>query len=198
MKNYQYGKIGLFVCASALITSIQICDADLAAASGTLAGIAVVSTQASTGVATAANSGDIEAISEAQTRSSAVDSAMAEAQEAYSAMERAVAAGDEDAEASASDDLDSAYQKALDALNGTVPELSKRSVRDQWKESQTNTGGGPGAASGGYDSPNIYAVPMQTAGQQSTSASSFSTINSSSGGSGASSNSFGDSDATPN
>ncbi len=126
MKKYHFNKIGLAVCVAGLFSSVQVGAIDLAAASGLLADVAVISAQSSSALAAAANSGDVEAIVEAQNRADAVDSAMAEAQEAYAAMERAVAGGDEDAAAAAAEDLTAAQQKAGDALNGVFPEVDSQ------------------------------------------------------------------------
>jgi hypothetical protein len=107
-------------------------------------------------------------------------------------MEHALAGDDADAAASASDDLDAAQQRANDALNGAVPDAVQKSAQDVWKESKTNTGGGPGQA---YDPPNIYDVPWQTQGMRSLYSSLFGSFweASSQGGS----HVFGDGDATP-
>ena len=191
MKKHQYRNTGLFICVAVLIASMQICVADMAEASASLASVSVVSTQANMELAKAAISGDVKMISDAQKRVAAVDSATREAQEAYAAMERAVANGDGASAADAADDLEAACQKADDALNGAVPEPSAESLNEQWKESTTNTGGGPGQA---YDPPNIYHVPWQSAGIQSLYSSLFSSVFSASGGTSANSNSLGDSD----
>jgi len=179
MKKHQYRNTGLFICVAALIASMQICVADMAEASASLAGVSVISTQANMELAKAALSGDINMLSDAQKRVNAVDSAIREAQEAYAAMESAVANGDAATAADAGDDLEAACQKADDALNGAVPEPSPQSVKEQWKESTINTGGGPGQA---YDPPNIYQVPWQSAGIQSLYSSLFISVFSAGGG----------------
>lgn len=113
------------------------------AAAGDLALISMLSAQSKANLADAALSGDVDAIAEMSKRSDAVDAAASAAQQAYSVIERALAGGDADAAASAMDDLANALQQAIDALNGVVPQ-DKKSKQQQWKESQSNTGGGPG------------------------------------------------------
>jgi hypothetical protein len=191
MKKHLFNKMGLFACGAALAVSVQTRAADLASASGVLADIAVMVTQSSEGLASAANGGDVNATADAQKRSDAVNAAMTEGQEAYAAIENAVAAGDDDAAASASDDLDSAWQKAYDALNGAVPELSEHA---KWEESQKNTGGGPGRA---YDPPNIYYDPSHSPNMQALSADLFGNIMSASMNGSDPERDGGDRDATP-
>lgn len=188
-KKYFMQKVVSVVAVAMIATLIQVQAADMAAASGTLADVAVMAVQAKANLAVAANSGDINAVSEAMKRADAVDSALASAQEALAALDIAKTPGDESAATSA---LDSARQKAFDALNGPVPEAVQPSVHDQWKESQTNTGGGPGRA---YDPPNIYDVPWQTQGLRHFYQSMFGNFWSASSHGG--SHSFGDRDATP-
>ncbi len=162
MKKQQFiKKVTLISIVTIMTTLLQAQAVNMAEASGTLAGIAVMAVQAKANLANAASSGDIDAIADAIKRADAVDSAMASAQEAYSKMERASAGNDEDAATAAADDLEVARQNAFDALNGEVPEPTPQSKHDQWKEGQKNTGGGPGRA---YDPPNIYDVPWQTEG----------------------------------
>jgi hypothetical protein len=133
----------------------------MAAASGILANVSVMAVQAKADLADAASSGDVAAIAEATKRADAVDAAVADAQAAYAAMEHALAGDDADAAASASDDLEAAQQRASDALNGgAIPDAVQKSAQDVWKESKTNTGGGPGQ-------PNVYDVPWQTQGMRS-------------------------------
>ena len=52
----------------------------------------------------------------------------------------------------------------MDALNGVIPEALAESAHNEWKESQKNTGGGPGRA---YDPPNIYDNTWDTEGMSS-------------------------------
>ena len=165
MKQYiSIRKTGLVVALAVVATLVQVHAADMAGASGVLAEVSVMAVQAKAGLASAANSGDVNAISDAANRADAVDAAVGEAQSAYAAMERAAAGGDEDAAAAAADDLDAARQKAADALKGAIPEVVPKSAKEEWKESTTNTGGGPGSA---YDPPNIYDTPWQTQGLRS-------------------------------
>jgi hypothetical protein len=156
MKNNQLNKMGLLVCAVVFSITASVQAADLAKASGTVAGVAVKVAEANTQLAEAASGGDLAAIAEAQKRANGVDAAMSDAVEAYTALE----GGDE----SASEALNEALQQATDALNGVISEESKQSKHAKWKKGQENTGGGPGHA---YDPPNIYDVPWETAGLRS-------------------------------
>ena len=163
-KHLSIRKTGLVVALAVMATLTQVRAADMAGASGVLAEVSVMAVQAKAGLAGAANSGDVKAISDAVNRADAVDAAVADARSAYAAMERAAAGGDEDAAAAAADALEAARQAASDALNGIVPEAVQKTAKEVWKESTTNTGGGPGNA---YDPPNIYDVPWQTQGMRS-------------------------------
>lgn len=161
MKKHPFRNI--FTLLLPLTLAVQVYAVDQAAAVGDLAEIASIAVQAKAGLSTAALGGDVEAIAEAGKRSDAVDAAMSQAQEAHSTMERAVANGDEDAAESAVEDLQASKQKALDALNGVIPDEVAPSSHDLWKEGQKNTGGGPGKA---YDPPNMYRREGQTSGMQ--------------------------------
>jgi hypothetical protein len=165
--------------------------ADMVAATGILANIESMVVQAKANLALAASSGDVAAISEASKRADAVDAASAEANQMFAALE---GAADDNQAATAMAGLEAAKTKADDALNGTIPEPTPKSKKEVWKESTTNTGGSPG---GGYDPPNVYDVPWQSAGMRSMSAGMFSSAYTSTGGSSASSKGFGDGDATP-
>jgi len=187
--NHFLKKISLVAFSAAMVAQVQA--ADLAAASGTLADIAVMNVQAKANLATAANAGDVGAIAEAAKRSDAVDAAMADAQKAYASKE---SAQDQAAEDAADQALDAAREKADSALNGPVPEATQKSAKAVFKESKTNTGGGPQDA---YDAPNIYDIPWQSAGLRSTYSSLFTSVFSAGGGTTANSNNFGDNDATP-
>ncbi len=192
MKKHLFNKAGLITALVAGATVVQVQAADMAAASGILANVAVLSVQSKADLAAAASSGDVAAINEAAKRADAVDSAMVDAQAAYAEMERATADGDDDVAAAASDDLEAALQRANDALNGAIPDAEPKSAQEAWKESQTNTGGGPSRA---YDPPNIYDVPWQTQGLRSLYSSLFGAFwtSSSQGGS----LDAGEGDATP-
>lgn len=192
MRNNQILKrIGLVALLVAMTAFGRAQAADMAAASGTLADIAVMATQAKANLALAAIGGDVNEIADAAKRADAVDAAMDAGQKAYAAKE---AATNEDDDAAATEALDAAHQKADNALNGAVPEATPSSAHDVWKESQTNTGGGPSSA---YDPPNIYDVPWQSQGLRSLYSSMFSIVYSSNGGSSADVNDYGDRDATP-
>ena len=189
--NHFFKKISLVASIVTLSALVQAQAVGMAAASGTLADIAVMAVQAKANLAGAASAGDIGAIAEATKRADAVDAAMADAMKAFSAKENAQ---DQAAEDAADEALATAREKADNALNGPVPDATPQSKHDQWKESQTNTGGGPGDA---YDPPNIYDVPWQTAGLRSTYSSLFTSVLNAGGGTTANSNNFGDGDATP-
>jgi len=147
MKKNQYSKIGLFVCVATLAASIQVRAVDLAAASGILADIAVISVQASAALAAAANTGDIDEIADARKRVDAIASLLNMAEEAWTDLQASVSVGDEDAIADAFEKMNEALGLAQGALTGDIPGESQH---EQWKKSQTNTGGGTGSA---YDPP---------------------------------------------
>ena len=96
------------------------------------------------------------------------------------------------AAAAAEEDLAVAKQKAEDALTGAVPAPSKETKREAWKDSQANTGGGPGRA---YDPPNIYDRPWHSQGLSHFYQAIFNNAWSASAHGG--SHVFGDRDATP-
>lgn len=190
MKRHFLKKTSLVAVLAAMTALVQAQAMDMAAASGTLAEIAVMAVQAKADLAVAAIGGNVDEIADATKRADAVDAAMEEAQQAYVA--KGAAANEAD-DAASTESIEAARQKADDALNGAVPESAPENSHDVWKESQKNTGGGPGRA---YDPPNIYDVPWQSQGLRSLYSSMFSVGNSANGSSG-SGNSFGDSDATP-
>ena len=186
-KHHFLKKTGLVAMVVAMASLVQVqAVVDMAAATGTLADIAVMAVQAKANLAAAANNGDIDEIADATKRADAIDAAVTEAQEAFAAMERAVAQNDEAAAAEALGDLNDSWKKANDALNGAVPEATPKSLKEQ--ESTTNTRSGPGKA---YDPPNIYDVPWQSAGMRAVYAAQFGNFFIAGG------SSFGDSDATP-
>ncbi len=189
MKNNQYRTISLMACVAVLLVGAQVSVANLAAASGLLADVAVMASQSSSALAAAANSGDVDAIVEAQARVDAVDAAMTEAQEAYSAMEQASNAGDEDAAASAADDLAAAKQKASDALSGIIPETNSQSDA-QGSQDQADTGGPVREG----EAPNVFDQPWETDGVRNAKQALFGTFWNASSQGGAS---FGERDATP-
>lgn len=161
MEKYLKFNIGLVGMAALMMVGTSYA-ADRAAAAADLAEISVISVQSKGNLAGDALGGDIDAIAESGKRSDAVDAAVAEGQQAHSAIERAVSGGDVDAADSAAEDLKAALQKAKDALDGVIPE-TKGDKHAEWKDSQTNTGSGPGRA---YDPPNIYNRPWETQGMQ--------------------------------
>ena len=138
-KNYFLQKAGSVVAVAMVATLVQVQAADMAAANGTLANVAVMAVQAKANLASAANGGNIDAVSEAMKRADAVDAALTSAKEALAALDVAQNANDESAAMKA---LDAAQQRALAALNGPVPAPTQQSAKDQWKNSQKNTGGG--------------------------------------------------------
>ena len=161
----QLKEAGLIAALVAVATVAQVRAADMAAASGVLANVSAMAVQAKAGLASAAESGNVEAVAEATKRANAVDAAVADAQKAYAAMERAVSGGDPDTAASAFDDLQAAEKRASDALNGgEAPDAAPKASKNDWKESTSNTGGGPTEA---YSAPNIYNVPWRSEGLRS-------------------------------
>lgn len=193
MKKQQFfKKAGLIALIAVMGSFGQAQAADLADASGILADIAVMAVQAKANLAVAANSGDVDAIAEAVKRADAVDAAMSEALAAYNALETATEENDDDAAEEAFADMETARQKANDALNGAVPEATPASMHSLWKESQKNTGGGPGRS---YDPPNIYDRPWHSQGLRHFYQGVFGTAWSASANGG--SHVFGDRDATP-
>jgi len=189
MKYDLITKIGLAGIAATLL-SLGAGAADLASAAGNLAEISAISAQAKGNLAVAALGGDVEQIAEMSKRADAVDAAVSEGQMAFAQMERAAAGGDEDAASSAGDDLSAALQKAKDALNGVIP-VDKASQHQQWKESKTNTGGGPGKPG---DAVNVYIKPWNTATVQNMQQNQWGTFFASGVTSG---EQVGDRDATP-
>lgn len=189
MKKYHFNNMGLAVVAMVLVFTAQVSFSDLASASGLLADVAVMATQSSSALAAAANSGDVEAIAEAQKQVNAVDSAMAEAQEAYASMEREIAAGNIDAAASAEEDLVAAQQKASDALGGVFPQ--EGSQAGATGDQNQADAGGPGRED---DPPNIYDTPWESDGLRSAKQGMFGVAWSASSQGGSS---YGERDATP-
>jgi hypothetical protein len=196
MRKHRFENFGLVAALAALIVIPSAEAANIAAASGMLADIGAIVVQAKQNLAIAAGTGNVDAIAEASTRADATDKAMAEAMDAFAALERADIGGDDDAAESAMEDVASALRNATEALSGAIPEPTTTSERAAWKESQTNTGGGPGGA---YDPPNIYNVPWHSQNLQAFYQSAFSQVwSSSSFGSGRGvGDRFLDSDATP-
>jgi hypothetical protein len=192
MRKHRFVKFGFVAVLASVIALSQAKAANIAGASGMLADIAAIVVQAKQNLAIAASSGNVDEIADASTRADAADAAMAEGMESFAALERADAGGDEDAAQSAFEDIGKALQKATEALSGAIPQEVVKSDREKWKESQTNTGGGP---RGAYDPPNIYNNPWETQNLQAFYQSIFNTVWSSSSfgaGSGVS-----DRDATP-
>lgn len=179
-------KTGLVAMVMVMTALVQAQAVDMAAASGILADIAVMAVQAKANLAVAANSGDVDAIADATKRADAVDAAMAEALEAFATLEN------NPDDIGAIEDMEAARQKADDALNGAVPEATPESMHVLWKESQENTGGGPGRA---YDPPNIYDRPWHSQGLRHFYQGVFGNAWSASAHGG--SHVFGDRDATP-
>ena len=194
MFKQHIGKVIFSTCAMLLVASAQVQAVDVAAANGVLAKVGVMVVQAKASLAEAAGTGNVAATAEAAKRAMAVDSAMAEAQVASDAVEAAAKNGDEAAAKAAENALAVAYQKAVDALNGTIPVVAEKTDHEKWIEAQTNTGGGPGAS---YDPPNIYNKPWHTQGLSQFYQSVWGTFQRSTGGSGSGGFGFGDSDATP-
>ncbi len=142
------------VCAFCAAESLAAVPAD---AAGDLAAIATISVQAKANLSNAALGGNVDEITEAGKRSDAVDAAMAQGQDAYLSMERADQNGDQDAVASASEDLKSSLAKAVNALNGVIPDEIAQAVARQ-KKAPKNTG----VKGRSYDVPNVYDVPWNS------------------------------------
>jgi hypothetical protein len=191
MKKHFLKKTVLVALLAIGTTLSQVRAADMVAAAGILANIESMVVQAKANLALAASSGDVAAISEASKRADAVDAASAEANQMFAALE---GAADDSQAAKAMAGLEAAQTKADQALNGAVPEPTPKSKKEAWKESTSNTGGSP---DGGFNPPNIYDVPWQSAGMRNVSAGMFSSVYGSTGGSSSSSKGFGDGDATP-
>jgi hypothetical protein len=189
--SFKLGIIG----ASSLILALSASAADQIAAAAELAEISTIAVQAKANLTDAASGGVLDAIAEANKRADAVDAAAAEGAAAYAALEAAMNSGDMDAADSAAEDVSAALQKAKDALNGVIP-VDKNAAKREWKESLTNTGGGPGKS---YDPPNIYNKPSQTQTQQDQNQDTWGNLWSGGviGGGGFGSGSTGDRDATP-
>ena len=187
---------GLVAALVAMASVAQVRAADMAVASGVLASVSTMAVQAQAGLASAAAAGNVKAIAVATKRADAVDAAVADAQKAYVAMESAVASGDPDSVASAFENLKAAEQRALDALsNDDIPDVPPPgAVKDDWKESTNNTGGGPMDA---YDAPNIREVPWRSAGLRSLYDSLFGAFWTSTTAGGTLDAGRGDRDATP-
>jgi hypothetical protein len=132
---------------------------DQAAAAGALAEMSSISVMAKANLSEAALGGNVDEIAEAVKRSDAVDASVNQATQSYADIIVAVRNGDEDAAQSAADAINASLEKALDALNGVIPEQVADAV-NQWKNSKKNTGGGPGQP---YDPPNMYEVPWNSA-----------------------------------
>ena len=159
MRTHRFNKVCLVAVMAAMVVLPKAHAANLAKASGMLADVAAIVVQAKQNLAIAANSGNVTAIGEAAKRADASDAAMAEAMEAFAALERADAGENDDAADSAFEDIQTALQKATEALSGAIPEETAQSKHKKWKDSQKNTGGGPGRP---YDPPNIYDVPWHS------------------------------------
>jgi hypothetical protein len=184
-------KTGVLGMAS-LLFAVHASGADKIAASAILAELSTISVKAQANLVEATSTGGVDAIAEARKRADAVDSAVAAGQEASAAMDRAIDAGNQDAADAAEDGIKDALQMANDALNGIVPKVAATKA---WKESKSNTGGGPASP---FEPPNIYESPSSTKHQQSVAQKSWGTLwSSGSIGGGLDSGGFGDRDATP-
>ncbi len=175
-KHHFFKKAGLVAILVAMTSFVQVKAADTAAANASLAEIATMAGQAQADLASAASSGDINAVAEATARADAVTAALGEAVAAVKAMADAT---DEAAAASAEAALESAVQKAYEAFTGQM---------------SGDTGGTQGESGKPGDPPNIYDTPWKSAGLRSVGKGMYPIANfaSSSGGSG-----YDERDATP-
>ncbi|MDF7808524.1 hypothetical protein P4E94_13815 [Pontiellaceae bacterium B12219] len=155
--NKIYKNILGLVCLSGLVV-MSASAVDQAAAAGDLAEISALSVMAKANLSQAALGGDVDAIAEAVKRSDAVDASVNQAMQSYADIVVALRNGDEDAAQSAADAIRASLEKAMDALNGVIPEQVADAV-NQWKDSKANTAGGPGQP---YDPPNMYDVPWNS------------------------------------
>jgi hypothetical protein len=194
MKSFQMIKF-IPAATGALLFSISMIASavDRAEITGDVAKLHEISVSGLKNVSDSALGGDPGAIQENMTRSHAIDAAVAAGMGEHQKYENALSAGDEDAAAAHADNVKTQVQKAEDALSGALPEDTKQMTsHEQWKESKTNTGSGPGRA---YDPPNIYDVPWESQGVRSFYQSLWGNFWASSGGGGA--RRPGDRDATP-
>ncbi len=150
MKNRSCHYIRFAACIAVLGLVSGAGAVDKAQTAGELASIALLSIQANANLSGAALDGNVDGMADFSTRIDAIDAAMADAQAAYAAMERAVEGGDEDLAAARADEVKAALQRAVDAFTGAVPEEVRDRIVEKWKESKTNTGGGP---TGAWDPP---------------------------------------------
>ena len=182
MKNHHFfNKVGMAAIAVAMTSFVQVKAADTAAANVALAEIASMAGQAQADLASAANSGDLNAVAEATQRADALSAALGDAVAAVKAM---AAATDETATASAKAALASATQKAYEAFTG---------------QKSGKTGGASGKSGKAGDPPNIHDTPWKSAGLRSVGQGMFPISNFSGSGAGAGygERDYGDRDATP-
>ncbi len=150
-------KFSTLILAALVAGTLNVHAVDSAAAAGDLAEISMMSVLSKAALSEASLTGDVDAIAEAGKRSDAVDAALAQAQDAYAAMERALENNDEDAAASAVDELKSSLSKAVDALSGVIPDEIMQAVQ-QMRNNRRNSG-----ARGRQGGPvNVYNVPWNS------------------------------------
>lgn len=150
MKKNHYSKISLIACVALLFAAMSAKAVDMAAATGLLADIAVAATQANSILATAADSGDLDAVAKANEVVEAVKQAMEEAMEAYKALQ----AGDD----AALKKLEAAKQKAINALGGKPGGAAEESASESSPKEE---------GEGEYSFPNIYDIPWKSEGLRS-------------------------------
>ena len=179
-KHHIIEKAGMVAILVAMTSFVQVQAADTAAANASLAEVAAMAGQAQADLATAANSGDLNAVAKATQRADAITAALEEAVAAVKAM---AAASDETATASAEAALASAVQKASEAFG----------------QMSGKTGGTSGKNSKPGDPPNIHDTPWKSAGLRSVGQGMFpiSNFSESGGGAGYGERDYGDRDATP-
>lgn len=184
MKQVKYAVVASLLALGLVNQSYAV---DAAAAAGVMADLESLVVQAKEVLSKAALGGDVDAIAEANKRSEAIDTAVAAGRGALAAMEQAIANGDDDAAASAEEDLAAALSRASDALSGVLP--ASAAIASQ------NGEGNSTAGDGAEDLPNIYDVPWKSQGIRAYYQSLFGVFHdASSFGHG---KGFGDKDATP-
>jgi len=156
MKAMQFKYVAV-ACLLALSLSSQSFAVDAAEATGVMADLDSLVTEAQKIISAEASALDSAAADEAIARSVELDKAVAAGREALSAMEEAIANGDDAAAEAAEDDLAAALRRARDVLAGVLT----ASVATSSDESQDDSVAGPVSD---WDAPNIYDVPWKTQG----------------------------------
>ena len=142
MKKRQYNKIGLFACMAVLAMSIPVHAADLAQATGVLAELWVLVSDANTALAASALNGTPEEIEAILSSLTELENAVKDAEDAYSDLAKATPGSEEEAAAIIA--LGNAKAKASNIASGV--------------STPVETGGEAGAngSSGGSSNINPY------------------------------------------